>query len=309
MKAMQGRRIDPKTMYLSGDQVRFEPRKGRAWLEHLGRVVEVRVVAGRSAYRYRAVWRDGAVVLTTPRRASEASVVEALRSLGAQLVVKEREWREAEAMRRGSELHYLGQPLKLSWTVEGLKAGAEMTSEGLWVWGVRGQEEAEKLASFWLVQAAHQKLTTQCLIAASQLGTTVTKVVIRDQKSRWGSCSSRGTISLNWRLIMAPEEVIHYMLVHELAHRFEMNHGPRFWLKVDRHCPDWKRWDRWLGKEGPRLMTRLPRVNMAQALSADLGRKGDSPYPLTEAEGSPFEAENPSRPAGGEGQLGLDFGL
>jgi hypothetical protein len=69
---------------------------------------------------------------------------------------------------------------------------------------------------------------------------------VRNQKSRWGSCSRRGTISLNWRLIQAPPFVCDYIILHELSHLKEMNHSARFWHEVERVCPDYKMAERWL---------------------------------------------------------------
>jgi len=69
---------------------------------------------------------------------------------------------------------------------------------------------------------------------------------VRSQKSRWGSCSRRGTISLNWRLIQTPDFVRDYIILHELAHLREMNHSPRFWRAVIEFCPGYRDAERWL---------------------------------------------------------------
>ena len=72
------------------------------------------------------------------------------------------------------------------------------------------------------------------------------QVTIRGQKGRWGSCSSRGALSLNWKLISAPAFVLDYVVIHELAHLAHMNHSAAFWRLVAAHCPDYKRARRWL---------------------------------------------------------------
>jgi hypothetical protein len=69
---------------------------------------------------------------------------------------------------------------------------------------------------------------------------------VRSQKSRWGSCSRRGTISLNWRLIQTPAFVSDYICLHELMHLRQMNHSPRFWREMERVCPDYRMAERWL---------------------------------------------------------------
>jgi predicted metal-dependent hydrolase len=74
------------------------------------------------------------------------------------------------------------------------------------------------------------------------------RVIVRNQKSRWGSCSVRGTISLNWRLIQVPDFVRDYIILHELAHLRHLNHSARFWAEVKRVCPDYLAAEVWLKK-------------------------------------------------------------
>ncbi|MDD3252581.1 MAG: SprT family zinc-dependent metalloprotease [Lachnospiraceae bacterium] len=93
---------------------------------------------------------------------------------------------------------------------------------------------------------------TEAFAAVMQV--TYGRITIRDQKSRWGSCSGKGNLNFNWRLILAPEEVLDYVVVHELAHRLEMNHSARFWQEVERVLPDYKARRLWLRKNGDGLM-------------------------------------------------------
>jgi hypothetical protein len=84
------------------------------------------------------------------------------------------------------------------------------------------------------------------------------KITIRTQRSRWGSCSAQGNLSFNALLLLAPPEVLDYVVVHELCHRREMNHSSRFWAEVERLVPDWKAQRLWLRRSGGALMARLP---------------------------------------------------
>ena len=88
---------------------------------------------------------------------------------------------------------------------------------------------------------------------AAHHGVTVTRVSVRDQRSRWGACSSRGSITLNWRLILVPPFVREYVMVHELMHRRALNHSRRFWRHVAAACPRYQEARRWLLTEGRRL--------------------------------------------------------
>ena len=89
--------------------------------------------------------------------------------------------------------------------------------------------------------------------AAEQLGVTIKRISVRDQSSRWGSCSTTGVLSYSWRLILAPPFVLEYLAVHEVAHLIEMNHSPRFWRLVNRICSDSNRAKMWLDLHGTDL--------------------------------------------------------
>ena len=85
------------------------------------------------------------------------------------------------------------------------------------------------------------------------LGVQASGIRIKDQKTRWGSCSSKGNINLNWRLILAPKEVMYYVIIHELCHLREMNHSQAFWKLVESICPDYRDHRQWLKDHGDQL--------------------------------------------------------
>ena len=93
-----------------------------------------------------------------------------------------------------------------------------------------------------------------------ELGVEVKRVQIRDQRSRWGSCSTRGTLSFNWRLVLAPLDVLDYVVVHELCHLREPNHSRRFWKLVESRRPSWRVQRDWLHEHGPELLAFRPGV-------------------------------------------------
>jgi len=88
---------------------------------------------------------------------------------------------------------------------------------------------------------------------AAETGAEMKHVAVRNQRSRWGSCSARGTLSLNWRLVQAPDAVRDYIIYHELVHLWEMNHSARFWARVEAVCPGWRDAERWLKHHGSLL--------------------------------------------------------
>jgi predicted metal-dependent hydrolase len=93
---------------------------------------------------------------------------------------------------------------------------------------------------------ARREFATRARVLAARLGKSVTRVGVRDPKSRWGSCSSTGALSFSWRLVFAPEAVVDYVVAHEVAHLVEMNHSPRFWKVVASLVPDSKTPRAWL---------------------------------------------------------------
>ena len=93
---------------------------------------------------------------------------------------------------------------------------------------------------------------------AKAVGVTYGRITLRHQKSRWGSCSAAGNLNFNCLLMLAPEEVRDYVVVHELCHRKQMNHSPAFWGEVARVLPDYETRRQWLKHNSPRLIGRLP---------------------------------------------------
>ena len=96
---------------------------------------------------------------------------------------------------------------------------------------------------------------------APLVGVTYGRITIRNQRSKWGSCSSTGNLNFNCLLMLAPPEVIDSVVVHELCHRKEMNHSDRFYAEVLRVFPDYHKWDKWLKDNGSILMNLMPERN------------------------------------------------
>jgi len=93
---------------------------------------------------------------------------------------------------------------------------------------------------------------------ATQMGVSYGRITIRSQRTRWGSCSGKGNLNFNCLLMLAPPQVIDYVVVHELCHRIHMNHSAAFWAEVEEVLPDYARWRKWLKDNGRALLVRLP---------------------------------------------------
>lgn len=124
---------------------------------------------------------------------------------------------------------------------------------------VAGQPEfCPRRLAMWLKGQARQRLEASVRRHAESLGVAFKRISVRDQTSRWGSCSTTGTLSFSWRLILAPDHVLDYVAAHEVAHLIEMNHSIKFWALVCRLDPDFKAAEAWLSSEGRDLHRYTP---------------------------------------------------
>lgn len=108
-----------------------------------------------------------------------------------------------------------------------------------------------------LAQKALRIIPERVACFAPLIGVSYGRISIRNQRSRWGSCSGKGNLNFNCLLMLAPDEVVDYVVVHELCHRKEMNHSKRFWAEVERILPDYKVRKKWLKENGTTLIGRL----------------------------------------------------
>ena len=114
-------------------------------------------------------------------------------------------------------------------------------------------EHAARRLKDWLIAEAHKDLDERVGWHAGKLGVRAKHITLRDQTTRWGSCSASGLLSFSWRLILAPPFVLDYLAAHEVAHLIELNHSPRFWRIVRRVYPDADRAKAWLDANGTDL--------------------------------------------------------
>jgi hypothetical protein len=110
----------------------------------------------------------------------------------------------------------------------------------------------------WYRREAEKLIRKRAGELSHQLGVKYGRLTIRGAKTRWGSCSQKGNLNFNWKLLMVPEPVIDYVIIHELAHLKEMNHSRKFWLLVGQHCPQWRKYRKWLKAHEAELSAKLP---------------------------------------------------
>ena len=228
-----------------GDTLRADPRAAPS-------IDYVRV---RRARRYIVRVRpDGTVRVTIPRGGSRSEALRFVQKHLSWIHGERRRVRTAHAPRiwtEGTTLMLYGEPVVLHLVGSGDECRA--------VYGgrrVRVPDSARDLRPFVeadLRALARQELVARVFALAAHHGFSVSRVTIRDQRSRWGSCSPNGRIALNFRLVQMPPAICDYVLLHELMHLEQQNHSVRFWRLVERACPEFRTAERWLKTEGRSL--------------------------------------------------------
>jgi len=217
--------------------------------------VEPELVFVRSlrARNYRLTLRkDGVAVATVPARGTESEA--------RRFVEMHRDWlerararharkpRAAEIWSLGTAVLWRGELTEIRPASAGLKFTVCLAADVFPVRSFEGDLRAGLEAQF--ARRAKIELPARTWELAAETGADVKQVTVRNQRSRWGSCSAGGTISLNWRLVQAPDSVRDYIIYHELMHLREMNHSDRFWARVEEVCPWWRDAEKWLKRNG-----------------------------------------------------------
>jgi predicted metal-dependent hydrolase len=210
----------------------------------------VAVVFARNPRARRYILRvdpTGEVRVTLPARGSQAEALNFVRRKAAW--INERiENHLAQPQRpaiwgHGTELLFRGDIVQLAiHTIASCKT-VEFADQRI---DVALEADVRRGVERHLWNLARRELTVRTTQLATQHSLTISRITIRNQRSRWGSCSRRGTVSLNWRLIQAPAYVRDYIMLHELMHLREHNHSSRFWRQVEMVCPDYEVAEKWL---------------------------------------------------------------
>jgi predicted metal-dependent hydrolase len=204
--------------------------------------------------RVRVDPRSGAVEVVLPRRTPAREAERAVVQLGAWIARRRAEVAAAQArvaaVRASGTVPYLGTALALR--AEPGRTRVHRRGDVLLVpedAAARG-EAIER----WYRRAARAEIAPRLDAAAAAVGREYTSLTIRDQRTRWGSCSARGAMSFNWRLLLAPEAVLEYVVRHEAAHLVAMDHSPRFWSIMGQLMPGYEVPRRWLRDHGSTLV-------------------------------------------------------
>lgn len=208
------------------------------------------------ARSYRLTLRkDGVVVATIPPRGTETEARYFVQQhqgwLARARARHARRPRAAEIWTVGTAILWRGELTEIRDAAGGDRPRVCLAADVFQVATLAGDLRAALEKQF--LRRAKIELPARTWELAAETAAEVKKATVRNQRSRWGSCSASGTISLNWRLVQAPENVRDYIIYHELAHLWEMNHSDRFWAKVEQVCPAWREAERWLKHSGSLL--------------------------------------------------------
>lgn len=157
---------------------------------------------------------------------------------------------QAVPFEEGHVIPYRGQDLRIRHDMS-RRYGVTVNEGEIWVAGPR-EHLARRLRDH-CKKLARERISQKAPDMAAGIGRKAGRVSVRDQKTRWGSCSANGDMSFNWRLILAPDPILHYVVAHEVAHLVERNHSPRFWALVNEIDPNMKASRQWLRSHGLRL--------------------------------------------------------
>lgn len=208
------------------------------------------------AHRYRlTLRRDGVAVATIPARGSEREA--------HRFVEENREWLERARQRQkarpraaltwplGSHVLWRGEMFEIRKASEGERPCVCLGADVFRVANFSGDLRPTLESHF--LRKAKIELPARAWELAAETGVDMKEVSVRNQRTRWGSCSTSGVVSLNWRLVQAPLFVRDYIIYHELMHLREMNHSNRFWARVEEVCPSWRQAEAWIKQNGSLL--------------------------------------------------------
>jgi predicted metal-dependent hydrolase len=206
--------------------------------------------------RVRVDPRDGAVEVVLPRRAAAREAASAVVELRGWIARRRAEVARTQAQvaaRAVGTVPYLGVDLVLR--PEPGRARVHRRGNVLQVPDAEfGSAVMREALERWYRRQARAEIAPRLDAAAAAVGREYTKLTIRDQRTRWGSCSSAGAMSFNWRLLLGPEVVLEYVVRHEAAHLAVMDHSPRFWAVMARLMPGYEVPRRWLRDHGATLV-------------------------------------------------------
>ena len=232
-----------------------EPRSQTATLDGIPVTYTVRISARATRGRIRASAAGIEVIMprALPVNAAQAFVLDNAAWILKQLERQQQRTAQQQARRLpAGTLLLRGHPLKVHCLAAATPRRGRVEQAGDQITihlPAGGPADPNRMLEGWLRDEARRDITDRVHVRAAVMKVQPNGISIKEQRTRWGSCSSKRNLSFNWRLVMAPPDVLDYIVVHELAHLTEMNHSGRFWQIVRTHCPTFDRQRAWLKED------------------------------------------------------------
>jgi predicted metal-dependent hydrolase len=236
------------------------PGEGVALLR--GQMVPYRIrISSRARVLHLVIRQESGLEIVAPRGTRRRQIEEALHQKASWILKTMQRVVAIPPIKDGREFDFMGRTVRLCLVTSPARKipYPKVTAAGdtlllhIQESDRENQEVLRAALEGWYRQRACEIIPARLITANKVFGFRYGRVTIKEQKSRWGSCSRAGNLNFNWRLLLAPVPVLDYVLTHELAHLKELNHAPAFWRLVAQACPDYKMQRRWLREHGHTL--------------------------------------------------------
>ena len=223
--------------------------------------IEFTIVKSKRKSLSIAIQPDGNLLVKAPFYLSDSEILKWVKTKTAWIIRQRAKLKEQQDVNppkqyiTGEKFWYQGREYELEVRISTGRAGmVGIVEDKIILFAKIGESaQVQKILSGWYVQQAKTVIPKRVRHFAEQMGENHGNITIKNQKKRWGSCSSAKNLNFNWRLILAPEEVLDYVVVHELCHLRQMNHSKEFWHEVEMVLPNYKVHKKWLEMNGTLL--------------------------------------------------------
>ena len=234
-----------------------------------GNRIDYSVVISRAAHRTRLRVGPDGIELIRPIGVSEEESSAFLRRNESWVLTQLQRVSSLRSMRRPaqrqpSEILYHGEPTQVRVEIGETKARGNLVrwsnGEIIVRRGLETQTSAARGLENWLRQQARSAIAECLAPLTARIGQEPGRVYVMEQRTKWGNCSSRGNLSFNWRLVLAPDTVLRYLVTHEAVHLVIPDHSAKFWLTVQSLCPEMERARQWLSRHHPQLAVNIASI-------------------------------------------------
>ena len=222
-------------------------------------LIEIEIIRSNRTTLCLSIKEDGGVVVKAPQLLSEDKIREIVNNKAEWILEKRKEIlkRQKKKVTReyitGATLPYKGKEIPME-IIEGKKSSVHLLNDQFVIYtSTLDKESIQKLLKKWYKKQSMDYISKRVAYFSQKMNVGYASVSIKSRKQQWGSCDSQGNLTFSWRLIMAAEEAIDYVVVHELCHRKHMDHSKQFWCEVKKELKDYKEREKWLNDNGVNL--------------------------------------------------------